>query len=148
MKACSRIRSYMSVCHQDATNLLDLTKSYKEHLDIDSNWPILPNIVQYCPISSDIVQYCQILPNIVQYWSSDYFISLLLELWCFKENSDIVKHCQILPYIIRRWLILCSIECIELSNIVQYCPISSSIAQYCPVFFDVVQMANSAHSWH
>ena len=74
--------------------------------------PIVINIA-----NSD--RYCQMLSCIVQYCSSDYFSSLLSEIWYCKEHSDIFQYCQIYPNIVRHWLILFSID--------QYCPVTPCV---------------------
>ena len=94
--------------------------------DTDQYCPILSENAQYCPILPNIVKYneifsisnkcCPILSCIAQYCSSDYFSSLLSEIWYCKEHSDIVQNCQIYPNIVRHWLILSSID--------QYCPVT------------------------
>ena len=71
----------------------------------------MPSIVPYCPILSCIVQYCP----------SDYFSSILSDLWYCKEHSDIVN---IVNYILIfcHWLILSKTD--------QYCSVAPCLENF------------------
>ena len=121
--------------------------------------PILPNIVKYYEIFSNSYKYCPILSCIAQYCSSDYFSSLLSEIWYCKEHSDIVQYCQIYPNIVKQknsfykscsvrfttWK--CGIKSESLAAIwsqsIHFIKEHLDIVQYCQIYPNIAKQKNS-----